>query len=263
MPQFTEIVSELERVFPKRLQEDYDNAGVQVFAGEGNITQCLVTLDVTEEVVDEAILSGCNLIVAHHPIIFGRGLMNISPETSVGRIVLKAVKNSVSIYCAHTNADAMPVGTVAFMFEKLGIKDFSMLKRLDNENFECGAGGIGELPEEMAALDFLKNLKTVFNCGAIRYTEIIKPTVKKIAICPGSGSFLLKEAIRQRADVFLSGDFTYHKFFEADKKILIADLGHFETEIGIKNIFKCILQKKFTNFAVKISSINTNPIKYL
>ena len=147
MPQFTEIVSELERVFPKRLQEDYDNAGVQVFAGEGDITQCLVTLDVTEKVVDEAIHSGCNLIVAHHPIIFGRGLMNISPETSVGRIVLKAVKNSVSIYCAHTNADAMPAGTVAFMFEKLGIKEFSMLKRWDSEDFECGAGGIGELPK--------------------------------------------------------------------------------------------------------------------
>lgn len=263
MPQFTEIVSELERVFPKRLQEDYDNAGVQVFAGDGQITQCLVTLDVTEEVVDEAIALGCNLIVAHHPLIFGRGLLNITPETFVGRIVLKAVKNGVSIYCAHTNADAMPLGTVGVMFEKLGIKEFQMLKLLENEDFECGAGGIGELPKEVSTLDFLKNVKTVFNCGAIRYTEIIKPSVKKIAICPGSGSFLLEEAVRQKADVFLSGDFTYHKFFEADKKILIADLGHFETEIGIKNIFKCILQKKFTNFAVKISDINTNPIKYL
>ena len=97
MPQFTEIVSELERVFPKRLQEDYDNAGVQVFAGDGQITQCLVTLDVTEEVVDEAIALGCNLIVAHHPLIFGRGLLNITPETFVGRIVLKAVKNGVSM----------------------------------------------------------------------------------------------------------------------------------------------------------------------
>ncbi|MBQ3656967.1 MAG: Nif3-like dinuclear metal center hexameric protein [Bacteroidales bacterium] len=263
MPKFTEIISELESLFPKRLQEDYDNAGIQVFSGVEDITQCLVTLDVTEEVVDEAIACGCDLIISHHPIIFGRGLMNISPESQVGRIVLKAVKNSVSIYCAHTNADSMPLGTVGVMFEKLGIKEFSMLKRFENEDFECGSGGIGELPQSIGTMDFLKKVKAVFNCGSIRYTEIIKPEVKKIAICPGSGSFLLKEAVRQKADVFLSGDFTYHKFFEADKKILIADLGHFETEIGIKNVFKCILQKKFTNFAVKISEINTNPIKYL
>jgi dinuclear metal center YbgI/SA1388 family protein len=263
MPQFTEIVSELEKQFPKRLQEDYDNAGIQVFTGEENITQCLVTLDVTEEVVDEAVSLGCNLIVSHHPVIFGRGLMSITPESEAGKIVLKAVKNSVSIYSAHTNADSMPSGTVGAMFEKLGITDFKMLKPLENEHFECGAGGIGNLSEAEETESFLRRVKSTFGCGAIRYTEILKPEVKKIAICPGSGSFLLKEAIKHGADVFLSGDFTYHRFFEAEKKILIADLGHFETENAIKYVFKRVLQKKFTNFAVKISNINTNPIKYL
>ena len=263
MPKLTEIIEEIEKHFPPRLQESYDNAGIQVFSGDENITKCLVSLDVTEQVVDEAIQNGCNLILAHHPLIFGSGLKRLTYQTPVERTIQKAIKNSVSIYCAHTNCDAMPEGTSKVMFSKIGINNYEMLLPNPNENFECGSGAIGELPQKMETLKFLQLLKDVFNCGSIRYTEIVKPEVKKIAICSGSGSFLLKEAIRQGADVFVSGDFTYHKYFEADGKIIIADLGHFETEIGIKNIFKCILQKKFTNFAVKISDINTNPIKYL
>ncbi|MBQ5404774.1 MAG: Nif3-like dinuclear metal center hexameric protein [Bacteroidales bacterium] len=264
MPLLKDIISELEKQFPPCLQESYDNAGIQVFSGDENIKQCLVTLDVTLEVVDEAVKTGCNLIVAHHPLIFGRGLMHITEDTLTERIILKAIKNSVSIYCAHTNADSVLYGTSKVMFDKIGISDYKILLP-DNKStdFQSGAGAIGELKEEMPSLDFLKMLKKVFSCGALRHTEIIKEKVKKIAICSGSGSFLLKEAIKQGADVFVSGDFTYHKFFDADKKIIIADLGHFETEIGIKQIFCDILQKKFINFAVRISDINTNPIKYL
>lgn len=263
MPTLKEITSELEKHFPPRLQASYDNSGIQVESGNGEISKCLVTLDVTEAVVDEAIANGCNLIVAHHPMIFGKGLMRITGNSPVERSIIKAIKNSVSIYCAHTNADSMPGGTSKVMFDKIGIKKFEMLAANSNEDFECGEGAIGELDEETDTMEFLKKLKSAFNCGAIRYTEITKPKVKKIAICSGSGSFLLNEAIRRGADVFVSGDFTYHKYFDADGKIIIADLGHFETENGIKQVFSDIITKKFVNFAVRISDINTNPIKYL
>ncbi|MBQ9213674.1 MAG: Nif3-like dinuclear metal center hexameric protein [Bacteroidales bacterium] len=263
MPLFSEIISEIERVFPKRLQESYDNSGIQVFSGFEEITGVLLTLDVTEEVVYEAINLNCNLIIAHHPIIFGHGMMKITPENPVSRIIMLAIKNSISIYCAHTNADNMPNGTTFFMFSKLGISNYEVLQKNLSENFPCGSGGIGELELEEDSYEFLKRVKNAFDCKVIRHTRIVKPKVKKIAVCSGSGSFLLKDAISCGADVFLSADFTYHKFFEADGKILVADLGHFETETGIKNVFKFILEKKFTNFAVNLSSINTNPIKYL
>lgn len=257
-----DIIAELEKSFPPRLQEDYDNAGFQVYAGTEYIDRCLVSLDVTEQIVEEAMEKGCKLIIAHHPIIFGRGLKSITGATPVERTIQLAIKNGISIYCAHTNADAMPEGTSRVMMEKIGISHYEMLSKNRSEDFECGSGAIGTLPRPMETMEFLKHLKDSFQCGAIRYSSITKPTVSKIAVCPGSGSFLLQEAIRQGADVFVSGDFTYHKYFEADGRIIIADLGHFETEIGIKDIFVGIL-KKFTNFVALKSGINTNPINYL
>ena len=259
----SEIISELERKFPPNLQEDYDNAGIQVEAGDGYINKCLVTLDVTEEVVDEAVAKGCNLIVAHHPLIFGRGLKHVTMRTPVERTIYKAVSNEISIYCAHTNADAMPEGTSKVMMDIIGIKDYHILSPNKSVDFPCGSGAIGELPEPMDAMEFLRKLKSGFQCGGIRHTAIVKDKVKRIAVCSGSGSFLINEAIRLGTDVFVSGDFTYHKFFDADGRIIIADLGHYETEIGIKNVFVDVLQKKFYNFVVLKSDINTNPIKYL
>ena len=149
------------------------------------------------------------------------------------------------------------------MMEAIGIKDYHILSPKTFGDLPCGSGAIGDLPKPMDAMDFLKKIKKDFQCGGIRHTAIVKDKVKSIAVCSGSGSFLLNEAKRMGADVFVSGDFTYHKFFDADGRIIIADLGHYETEIGIKNIFVDILQKKFCNFAVEKSETNTNPIKYL
>ena len=259
----SEIISELERHFPPALQEDYDNAGIQVEADDGYIYKCLVTLDVTEEVIDEAVRKGCNLIIAHHPIIFGKGLKHITMQTPAERIIYKAVSHSISIYCAHTNVDAVLEGTSKAMMDIIGIKDYKILSPKNFGDIPCGSGAIGDLPEPMDAMEFLKKLKRDFHCGGIRHTAIVKDKVQRIAVCSGSGSFLLNEAKRLCADVFVSGDFTYHKFFDADGRILVADLGHYETEIGIKNIFVDIIQKKFCNFAVEKSETNTNPIKYL
>ncbi len=258
-----DIIDELERCFPPRLQESYDNAGYQVYAGIEAIDRCLVSLDVTEEVVQEAIDKRCGLIVAHHPLIFGQGLRSITGISPVERAIQLAIRHSVSIYCAHTNADAMPGGTSRVVMDRIGISEYQILEKNAGEPFMCGSGAIGRLPKPMDTMDFLMLLKERFQCGGIRYSRITRPTVQNVAVCPGSGSFLLKEAIRQGADVFVSGDFTYHKYFEADGKIIIADLGHFETEIGIKDVFVDVLQKKFINFVVLKSDINTNPIKYL
>ncbi len=258
-----EITAELERCFPPRLQESYDNAGFQVYAGIESIERCLVSLDVTEQVVQDAISKQCGLIVAHHPMIFGRGLMSLTGSTPVERAIQLAIRHQISIYCAHTNADSMPEGTARVMMDRIGISSYGMLKPTPGEAMECGSGAIGMLEAPMDAMAFLMLLKERFQCGGIRHTEISKATVQKIAVCPGSGSFLLGEAIRQGADVFVSGDFTYHKYFEADGRIIIADLGHFETENGIKDVFVGILQKKFINFVVLKSDIDTNPIKYL
>lgn len=257
-----EIIEELERNFPPRLQESYDNAGYQVYAGVEDIERCLVSLDITEEVVQEAIDRGCNLIIGHHPMIFGRGLTSLTGKTPVERAIMLAVRYNISIYCAHTNADSMPGGTSRVMMDKIGISDYRILEPRAGEPMECGSGAIGNLDCDMDAMEFLMMLKSRFGCGGIRHTRIVSPRVRRIAVCSGSGSFLLQEAIRQGADVFVSGDFTYHKYFDADGRILVADLGHFETETGIKDIFVGIL-KKFTNFVVLKSDINTNPINYL
>lgn len=258
-----EIISYLEEVFPPQYQEGYDNAGIQVLANGGNITGCLVTLDVTEEVIDEALSKNCNLILSHHPVIFGKGLMRIAGENYVQRIVSKCIQNGISVYSAHTNCDAVLTGTIAVMCNKLKISDYQILQPAPRSDGSHGGGAIGLLPHDTPAEEFLRQVKTAFNCAAIRHTQIIKPTVRKVALCPGSGSFLLSEAVSQKADVFISGDFTYHKFFDADGRILLVDIGHYESENGIKLIFGDILTKKFSNFAVKLSDTNTNPIKYL
>lgn len=257
-----DIIKVLEQQFPPEYQEGYDNSGLQIRSGNDEISACLVTLDVTENVVDEAITKHCNLILSHHPVIFGKGLMRITGQNPAQRIVAKCLKNGISIYSAHTNVDAVKSGTSAVMAKRLGITNIEILLPA-TETDEHGSGAIGILDQPTPIMDFLRKVKDVFACGAIRYTEPIKPLVSKIAFCSGSGSFLLNEAIKHKADVFISSDFTYHKFFDTEKRILIADIGHYESEIGIKDVFSDVLTKNFNTFAVIISQENTNPIKYL
>ena len=134
---------------------------------------------------------------------------------------------------------------------------------LANINQEIGAGMIGELTDEMTSIDFLEDLKKRMNLQVIRYTDLVKPTIKRVAICGGSGSFLLKNAIRQKADIFITGDFKYHDFFEANAEIIIADIGHYESEVFTKELILDALTKNFTKFAFRLSKVDTNPIKYL
>ncbi len=360
-----EIIETIEAFAPPAYQESYDNAGLQVGNTEDAVTGVLITLDVTEAILDEAIERGCNLIVAHHPLIFS-GLKRISGRNYVERVVQKAIKNDISIYAAHTNLDNMSYGVSTKIAEKLGLINTSVLaprantlsklytyvpvavadkvreamfaagaghisnykecsfntdgtgtfrgeagthpaigqgggKReqvqevkievlvqqhlqgrvlkalfdnhiyeevayelipLANTNQNIGAGMVGNLPEAMTETDFMAWLKRQMKTDCIRHTELLSRNIKKVALCGGSGSFLLKDAIRAGADVFITGDFKYHQFFDAEAKIIIADIGHYESEQFTSEIFESLLKEKFPTFAILLSNLNTNPVKY-
>jgi dinuclear metal center YbgI/SA1388 family protein len=360
-----DITSKLEALAPTSFQESYDNAGLIVGNPDDEVGAVLLTLDVTEEVIDEAIASGAGLIIAHHPIVF-KGLKQFNGKNYVERCVIKAIKNDVAIYASHTNLDSVPGGVNSKMCEKLGLKDCRILSPmkgqllklvtfvpieqadkvretlfaagaghignydqcsfnlpgegtfrgsentnpfvgkpgkqhtekeirvetvlpryrkgkvlsalleshpyeevaydfypLENEWAETGMGMVGHLPEAMDEKSFLLKVKETFACGAIRHTRLLNKPVEKVALCGGSGSFLLNEAKASGADVFITGDFKYHQFFDAEDQLVITDIGHYESEQFTKEVFYEILTKNFPNFAIRLSEVKTNPVMYL
>lgn len=250
------ICQELEKYFPLNLQEDYDNSGLQIDASEnGKVSKALVCLDVTLEVVKQAKEKQCDLIISHHPLIFGGGIKKLIKSNDTNKIVLECVKNNISVYACHTNCDSvLEYGTSQLMAKKFDFESYTCL--------EGNVGMIGQLKKAIKTEDFFGKLKQKFDLQIIKHTAICKQEIKKIAFCSGSGSSFLKYAIAQGADVYVSADFTYHRFFEAEGKIIIADIGHFESEKQIKEIFCDILLQKFSDLAIEISDINTNPINY-
>jgi len=256
-----QITTHLEAIAPRHLQESYDNAGLIVGDADAECTGCLISLDVTEAIIEEATEKGCNLVVAHHPIIFG-GLKQLVGANYVQRTVIKAIKNNVAIYAIHTNLDNVLHGVNAMIGEKLGLGELTILRPKSPDNQEIGAGVVGGLAEAMEEKEFLGFLKKEMETACIRHTALLGKPIKKIALCGGSGSFLLKDAIRAGADVFITGDFKYHEFFDAEGKILIADIGHFESEQFTIPLIYRYLSEKFPTFALHFTETNTNPIKY-
>jgi len=362
--QIKDITNYLEEVAPRALQESYDNSGLLVGNPKAQVTKALISLDVTEDVVEEAVTKGCQLIISHHPIIFG-GLKSLTGKNYVERTVMSAIKNDIALYAIHTNIDNIHTGVNRKVGEILEVENMhvlapkkGLLKKLvvfvpvDDKDavleamFEAGAGKVGEydecsfqlrgtgtfrgsensnptvgeqgvredadeirvevlleshrLPavlsamiethpyeevahdiytienhhqqigsgmigsyrEPMYAMDFLKKVKDAFG-GTVRYTNLIKDEVQKIAWCGGSGSFLLPQAKAAGADVFLSSDFKYHQFFDAENEIIIADIGHYENEQFTKELLFQTIKEKFPNFALLLTETNTNPINYL
>ena len=360
-----EITNYLEEIAPLSYQESYDNAGLIVGDSNREVTGVLVCLDSTEEIIEEAIEKNCNLVVAHHPIVFG-GLKKITGKNYVERTVIKAIKNDIAIYAIHTNLDNVIEGVngkIAEILElqntrvlapKTGIlkklitfvpyeakepvlqalfdagagtigeysecsystegrgtylpseksnpykgekgarhtepeykievlytkeKEGNILKALfDAHPYEevaydliqltnttplIGAGIIGELKEETDALEFLKYLKIKMKTACIRHTTATNRKIKKVALCGGAGSFLLADAKRQQADIFITGDFKYHEFFDAENQIIIADIGHFESEQFTIEHLASLLKENFSTFAVQLTEKETNPIHYL
>lgn len=362
--QIKELVNYLNTAIPNGLQEEYDNSGLLVGNTNNELSGVLVTVDVTEEVIDEALDKEANFILAHHPLIFS-GLKSLTGKDHVERCVIKALKNDVAIYAAHTNLDNLKNSFNFMMADRLGLKNQQILRPrqndlvklvffvphdhagqvrkavfeagagvigdydqcsynldgqgtfrpgegsdphsgkkgemhfeeetrvatffpsyktgqvieamneahpyeevvydlypLKNEDKDNGAGVIGTLNEEMPEKDFLDLVKNQLKTECIRHTKFLYSFVSRVAIAGGSGSFLLNDAIAQKADIFISADFKYHNFFEADEKILIADIGHFESEQVSKEFFYELLTKKFHNFATHLSEVNTNPVNY-
>ncbi|PID95378.1 MAG: Nif3-like dinuclear metal center hexameric protein, partial [Bacteroidetes bacterium] len=364
MPTVKDICKLIEKLAPIAYQESYDNAGLLVGNQDMEISGILLTLDITEEVIDEAITKNANMIVAHHPIIF-KGLKRLTGSNYIERSVIKAIQNNIALYASHTNLDSVKGGVNTKICEKLGLQNIQMLSSskgslvklttftpashisevskalfsagcghignydkcsfntegtgtfrplekanpfvgkqkelhkekeirtetilpthlqnqviralkkahpyeevaydiypIENENPDVGIGCIGELPEAMNVLDFMQNLKKTFNLKVIRHTEFCSKTIKKVAVCGGSGSFLLQNAIRANADIFITGDFKYHEFFDAEKQIIIADIGHYESEHCSLEIFNELITENFANFATYFTNVDTNPINY-
>ncbi len=359
-----DIISFLESWAPKAFQESYDNSGLITGDKNWEVKGILCTLDCLEQTIDEALERSCNLIVAHHPIVF-KSLKQLNGKNYVERTVIKAVKNDIAIYAIHTNLDNVHTGVNGKFAQQIGIENpkilmpkkqllsklevycpeeesekmrmalfsagvgefsnysecsFNILgegtfmpsekaspsigekgKRhhgneikiecvfpshiqnkvltamrnahsyeevayqiiaLENQNQFVGSGMFGVLEEEMPVKIFFDHLKNKLNVNTIKHTALCKSSVKKVAFMGGSGSFGLKAAIAENADIYISSDFKYHEFFDADNQIIIADIGHYESEAHTIGLLSDRLMEKFPNFVVLLTELNTNPVRY-
>lgn len=325
------IVQALEEGAPPEYQESYDNAGLIAGDPQWEAKSALLCLDATEAVVDEAIAIGSNLIIAHHPIVF-RPLKRFNGKNYVERTLIKAIRNDIAIYAAHTNLDnVFHQGVNGAIAKRLGLLDtrilapkqvwkkmsirlpetkqtlakealipfrgirtdwmsegrveivcqqaqqfsvqaaleealkqplFAEVFPLESPTADVGSGMIGRLPSPLEETAFLRHVKEKMNAAVIRHTALRNKPIEKVAVCGGSGGFLLPQAIAQGADVFVTADYKYHEFFDAEGRILIADIGHFESEQFTIELFYEILSEKFPNFALHCTKVNTNPVHY-
>lgn len=361
----SDITSAIEEYAPLSLQESYDNSGMQVGDKRWEATGALLCVDVTEDIVDEAIENGINLIISHHPLLF-KGIKTLTGSNYIERCIIKAASNDIAIYSAHTNMDNATKGVSCRMAEKLGLENITALAsvsgmmmkitvfvpethadtvrsalfsagagmignydscsynmagygtfrarqganpycgeigelhhenetrieavfpsykkyevvrqmqkahpyeepaydiiKLENPIKNTGAGAIGELMCPMDEVDFLERIKSVFHCGILKHSALTGKKVRRVAMCGGSGSFLIEEAIRAEADVYITAEIGYHDYFRAEGDILLVDAGHYETEQYTKDIFCDIITKKFPTFAIHYTKVGMNPVNYL
>ena len=228
------IIDSIESVAPRSAQESWDNSGMQVGDTGRDIQSVLLTTDVTTDVVDEAIMLGCQLIISHHPLLF-HGLKQVCGQTPQARIVEQAIKHDIAIYSAHTSLDSVPGGINTRLADKLGLQGVSGL-------VVSGLGAIGELPEPMSYLDFIEHVRETLDCTYVRYTRPKKDQVSRVALCGGSGAEFIDEAIVQGADVYLTADCKYHEFQDADGRIGLIDIDHWYSERHAREIFRDILE---------------------
>lgn len=256
----SEIIAKIEQFAPAELQESFDNTGIQIGNPEQEINGILIALDVTENIVDEAIECGYNMIVSHHPLIFA-GLKKITGKNYIERVVLKAAKHDIVIYAAHTNLDKCVGGVNYEMADRLGLVNVRVLEP-EQSGEKVGLGCVGDLKEPMNETDFLDNLKNTFGARCVRHSALLNRTIRRVALCGGSGSDFIMTAKKAKADIYVTADVTYHKFFTAENEIVIADIGHFECENVTKKIFMEQLSKIFPKFAIRISEKEQNVVNY-
>lgn len=365
MIRIKDILKEIELHAPLPLQEDFDNAGLQVGDTNQVATGALLCLDVTEEVIHEAVARECNLIISHHPLAF-KPFKSLCGNTYIERCMMKACKHDIVVYSAHTNLDNVTGGVNFRLAEILGLQHVRILSpqkgmllklvvfvpepyaeltrnalfnvgagcignydscsynlhgegtykaseganpfrgkvgelhyenetriemilpayrqaavtrallsvhpyeapaydyySLQNTWEQAGAGVVGELPDSMDELSFLHLVKELFDVQCVKHSRLTGRMIKDVAICGGSGAFLVKDAINYGADVFITGEAKYNDFYDVEDRILLAVIGHYESEVCTKDVFYSIISKKFPTFAVHFSSVNSNPVKYL
>ena len=257
-----EVLSALERFAPLPLQESWDNAGLQVGLTEAEVSGALLCLDVNEQIVDEALAKGCNLIVSHHPLLF-RGLKQVSGADYVQRTVIKAIKNDVCVVSMHTNMDNALGGVNWKIGDWLGLKDMQFFAGKTVDGVEAGSGVIGVLPEPMEAAAFVQLVKRQFGVECAMCNELLQRPVSKVAVCGGAGDFLLSDAFAAGADAFITGEMHYHVFFDYEQKLQICVIGHYQSEQYTSEVFRDIINKECPSVRTEITETNTNPIKYL
>lgn len=256
-----DIAATIEHFAPLPLQEDYDNAGLQVGFRENKVDAVMLCLDVTEEVLDEAIRRDCDMIISHHPLIF-KGLKSVTGADDTQRIVIKALRSGMAIYSAHTNLDSAWNGVSHEMAHILEVSDIEILDPR-HDNPEAGIGVIGNI-KPTPKLEFLRRLKEKFNVKCLRFSSQSPAiVVKRIALCGGSGAFLIKKAIEAKADLIVTGDVKYHDFTTYGHDIVIADIGHYESELCSMRIFSRIIRQKYPDLVVYFSEDQKNPIGFI
>ena len=263
--QLSHLIQYLNEVAPERLQESYDNAGLITGHPGMEIKGVLIALDCVESVVDEAIALGCNVIVAHHPIVFS-GLKRFTGANYVERTIIKAIRNEIAIYAIHTNLDNVFIsGVNTKIAERLGLQNTEILSpkpEMQHKENPVGAGMLGYLKVPMEPAVFFDYLKEKMELRVFRHTAICKNTIHKVAVCGGSGGFLLHASIKAAADVFITSDYKYHEFFDANDRIIIIDIGHFESEKYTIDLLYDLIINKFSTFATHYTKIITNPINF-
>ena len=255
-----ELTDVIEAFAPLSLQAHYDNAGLVVGRATDQIRGgVLLAVDVTEQVIDEAIELGCSLIITHHPIIF-HPLKRLNSASVVERCVECAIKHDIALYACHTNLDSAPKGMSYRLGQMLGVEDMSILEPTVEG---AGYGVVGMLAEPMAVEAFFALLREKLGCKAVRHSEVVKPTIQRVAICTGSGRSLIDAAMAAEADVYITADLRYNDFMCGENRMVLMDIGHFESEFCAIRIIYDVLSKKMCNFAVRKSVCSRNPIHYL
>ena len=253
-----DIIKVIEEFAPLSVQEGWDNSGLCVGSPEDEVTSVLLALDCTPALVDEAVACGADMIVTHHPLMFS-GLKKISSDDMVGKAVIKAIKAGISIYAAHTNADKVLEGVSGAMAARLGLKNVTVL---DPDGEETGLGAVGDLPEPISAEQAAALVKEKFALKSMKASKPVDGMISRVAMCGGSGGSLIAAARKSGAQLYISGDISYHNFFTPEG-FMIMDIGHYESEIEIVDILFSLIKKNFPTFAVRITqNINSNPIYY-
>ena len=261
-----EIIGALEQFAPLPLQESYDNAGLQCGLTEAEALGALLCLDVTEDVLREAVDLGCNLVVSHHPLLF-HGLKQVSDADLVQRCIRLAIQNDICIYSAHTNLDNAEDGVNFRISEKLGLIDVQLLSprmvSVGTRQGKCGSGTIGYLPEAEDSLVFLQRVKQAFGIEALQHNQLLERPIQSVVVCGGAGDFLLPEAVRAEADAFLTGEMHYHTWFGHEQEVQIAVMGHYESEQYTREIFREIIERTAPQLPIYDTEVRTNPIQIL